>query len=734
MIKYTEDNKRVVIAEDSATQAEKLKFSLQNLGLEVFHGINGREAGELIKEVDPVMIISDVMMPEMDGYELVKLVRSKKEFDHIPFILLTTLSDLNDVLQGLEYGADSYIMKPFNEHYLLSRLNQVMENRNLISDRGPFDSINFEHLDKEYNICSSAPQILNLLFSSYESAIYRNIEMEERENEMLELNRTLTKDVEHRKRDLNTELQQIIKAEKSLKKSEAKFKGLIDYSHLGIYMTTLDGKITLSNNAFCSLLGYKEESLSQISFQELFVDPQEGTRLIENVVKENKITEYETRLITKEKEFIDVLVNANIVGKYVSGMVLDITERKRAEEQMKITREELVKAKEKAEASEKLKNSFIANMSNEILAPLNSLIGFTKLIEAEELSSENMLEYTDQINLSGNNLINIIENVIDIAKVESGELVLKKGDCYVNRMLLDLYSLMKEKLIEMDKSSLGIFVKRENKDPDFTMFTEPYRLKRILVNLLNNAVKYTEEGEIGFGYKLLKKESVDESEKIQFFVRDTGRGMQKDKMKSLFDRFNQDELSFVKDSEGAGLGLPLARAYVEMLGGEIWCESTPGKGSTFYFTLEFQQLENSPKAVKKQSVQKAHNDKEGIKVLIAEDNGSNYYLLEAMLGETGAKLIWAKNGKEAVEYLARDKTVDLVLMDLQMPVMSGQEAVKEIRKTNKTLPIIAQTAFAREEDRAEIIAIGCTSVLIKPIIRVDLLNEIGRLFDQNIKP
>jgi signal transduction histidine kinase len=230
-------------------------------------------------------------------------------------------------------------------------------------------------------------------------------------------------------------------------------------------------------------------------------------------------------------------------------------------------------------------------MSNEILTPMNTLIGFSELLSNPDLPVQKLTEYTNQINESGNYLINTIDNIIDIAKIESGEVRINLTECKINQMLLGLYDVYDREIREKEKEHVHLYLKRDTKDKDFALMSEPYRLKRILANLLSNAIKFTESGSIEFGYSIIDEPDKVARRSIQFFVKDTGKGIPEEKLNLVFDRFRSYSDSYTKPFEGAGLGLPVSKAYVELLGGRMWYKSEVNKGSEFYFTLPYQPVE-----------------------------------------------------------------------------------------------------------------------------------------------
>jgi len=355
-------------------------------------------------------------------------------------------------------------------------------------------------------------------------------------------------------------------------------------------------------------------------------------------------------------------------------------------------------------------------------------MGFSDLLGDPDLPNDKLLYFSEQINTSSNNLVNLIDNIIDIAKVESGGVSIKLSECKINDLLLDLYAYFDNEIKEKGKDKVYLKLRRASKNKDFAILSEPYRLRRILSNILKNAVNYTDSGEIEFGYSIQNGKSdektTSQGQMLQFFVRDKGKGISKEKLDLIFDRFRQSEDSYTKQFEGAGLSLPISRAYVELLGGEMWCESVEGEGSEFYFTVPCKIVKGKPGTPDTVTITKANL--ENINILVAEDVESNYRFIESVLKRSKARLIWSKNGKEALEKFKEDKSIDLILMDMRMPLMSGFEATKEIRKINKEIPIIAQTAFTGTEDKELFLDTGCNDYISKPIDKDLLIKVVGK--------
>ncbi|MCK4430453.1 MAG: response regulator, partial [Candidatus Aminicenantes bacterium] len=375
------NNNLIIIAEDSLTQAERLKHMLEGFGYEVLHGIDGREALALVREVKPLMVISDILMPEMDGYEMCQRIKKDEKLWNIPVILLTSLSDTTDVIKGMECGADGYVMKPYKEQYLLSRINHVLENKHLLLGKKPERGLDIFFAGRNYKIRSNPLQILNLLLSTYDSAVQKNLELAEEEKELILMNRTLQQKVEERKKELKAQLAQRIEAEKILKKSEEKYRELVDNALMGVFILDTRGNILFANEALKSMLEYESvEELLSVKSQVFFKDPEDRNVLISQLRETGKVNEFEVEFITKTGKTKQVILSTCLEENILSGMILDITDRKLAEERLKEYQNELINAKEKAEQSERLKTAFLANMSNEILTPMNTLIGFSELL------------------------------------------------------------------------------------------------------------------------------------------------------------------------------------------------------------------------------------------------------------------------------------------------------------------------------------------------------------------
>ncbi len=385
---------------------------------------------------------------------------------------------------------------------------------------------------------------------------------------------------------------------------------------------------------------------------------------------------------------------------------------------------ELVKAKLKAEEGDRLKSSFLANLSHEIRTPMNAINGFTDLIINTKLSNEEQLEYLKVIEKSGKNLVSIIDDLIEMSKIDSNQIAPNYTNVNIESCISELYETIK---VTIPKTkNIDFFIIQNDKPADFNIVTDEVKLKQVIVNLVTNAIKFTSEGHVAFGYKI-----DDKKKKIIFTIKDTGPGIDKNNHQHIFDRFKRVENDASIKAGGLGLGLAISKAYVEMMGGMISLESKVEKGSTFSFSipLKYNEIHNitvQPVKIKSDS----SHDEKAITILIAEDDNINFMLFKKVIQSKEFTIIRAENGLEAVEISLNNPDINLVLMDIKMPIMNGFEALEKIKMIRPELIIIAQTAYASREDEERIYKAGFYGYLTKPINREKLFEAI----DDALKP
>jgi len=352
---------------------------------------------------------------------------------------------------------------------------------------------------------------------------------------------------------------------------------------------------------------------------------------------------------------------------------------------------------------------------------MNGIIGFANLLRDPGLPEDKKDLFLKHIDHSSNQLLNIIDDIIDISKIESGQLKISNKPVRINEILDEIYSSFfhrirgdapGEKLVDYK-------LRKGNESNDFTIVTDDFRLSQIFNNLIGNAIKFTKEGHITFGYELKNNRHVE------FFVSDSGIGIPNNKQKIIFDRFGQVNQERSLQASGTGLGLPISKSLVDLMGGEMWVESAMGKGSTFYFTLPLvlkEPVEESRILISNKTYNWSNKN-----ILVAEDEELNWLFVREMLRQTGATIHRARNGREVVSQ-AKKLVPDAILMDIKMPELSGIEAARLIRKFNRSVPIIAQTAYVMAEEKEESLRSGCNHFVTKPLDRTTIMELIDSYF------
>lgn len=428
----------------------------------------------------------------------------------------------------------------------------------------------------------------------------------------------------------------------------------------------------------------------------------------ENTVKQ-KLREIEHQNVKLE--------NAN---QLVSKMYDELEEINR---NLSKTNKELKKAKEKSDESDRLKSAFLANMSHEIRTPLNAILGFSSILSDPSTTKEEQEQYIRIISSNGEQLIRIIDDIMDLSKIEAGQLNIINEMFSANEMINDIVnSFRNNNTNDLVRIKISPFAE----EYQLMLLSDQFRFKQIMDNLVSNAIKFTNMGEVEIGFTL------DNADEVTFYVKDTGIGIEKKYLKNIFDRFWKVEEQGNKLYSGTGLGLAISKKLCEMLGGRIWLKSEPGKGSTFYFTLpDFTLKEDTIK----ESVHSANNvkyDWKGYTIIVAEDESSNLQLLTKILKSLNTNVIGFNSGKEIVDYVKKhpDKTVDLILMDIKMPGMDGYTAARLIRNINPNIPIVAQTAYAMVDDVARMKDSDFDDIIAKPVKTGLLIEKISKLIKQ----
>jgi PAS domain S-box-containing protein len=405
------------------------------------------------------------------------------------------------------------------------------------------------------------------------------------------------------------------------------------------------------------------------------------------------------------------IYDANGLPESMILIVKNITERKEAERKLR-------EAKEKAEESDRLKTAFLSNMSHEIRTPMNAIVGFSDLLSDPGLSEEEQKEFIEQINHGADNLMHLIDDIIDIAKIESGQITIHNAACVINEVFREVYMLFSQNIKRLGKDEVEIRINWEWPEERLVLLTDQFRLKQVLSNLVGNAIKFTDKGYVVIGIR-------DAREGVMFYVKDTGIGIKEEKQRVIFDRFMQGHETKTRLYGGTGLGLAISKSIIELMGGEIKLESVSGKGSIFSFILPADVVTDGNGKSDTDNVggTQIWNDKT---ILVAEDDHSNFFLIKEALKRTGAQIIWSQNGEETIRLFRENPNLDLVMMDVQMPIMDGYHCAGIIKKERPELPVIAQTAYAMAGERQISRKAGCDDYISKPIKIKELIMVISK--------
>ena len=650
---------KILLVDDLPENLFALEVILSNENYLCVKANSGNEALKiLLHQQDFAIILIDVQMPMMDGFETVELIRQIEKLKHVPIIFLTaSMDNSQQIFKGYQAGAVDYMIKPLS------------------------------------------PEILKAKVAVF-------VDLHTKNQELLIQAEQLKK--------LNTELiDQKLRSEYSL--------SLIEASHDPLFAISTEGKITDMNNASVKVTGITRPKLIGTDFFDYFTEPQMAREVYQKVFENGFIADSPLILRHKNGKLIHVLFNGSVY-KDDKGNVLGAAIVARDVTNQKIIETELIEAKVFAENSTiiaenavKAKQQFLSNMSHEIRTPMNAIIGFTKVVLRTDITDKQK-EYLNAIKISGDALIVLINDILDLAKVDAGKMTFEKTPFKMKSSIAAMLHLFETKIQE---KNLKLVKEYDSKIPD-VLVGDPIRLHQIILNLVSNAVKFTSKGKITVSVDLLHED--DDKVILKFAVTDTGIGISEEKIGTIFENFQQATSETSRLYGGTGLGLAIVKQLIEPQNGTIRVNSTIHKGSTFSFTLPFQKTNSDVEL--ENELTEIDSEMKNIKVLVVEDIALNQLLMKTLLDDFGFELDIAENGKIAIEKL-QEKDFDIILMDLQMPEMNGFEATKYIRNTmHSTIPIIALTADVTTVDVDKCKAVGMNDYIAKPVDETELYNKI----------
>jgi PAS domain S-box-containing protein len=683
----------ILVVEDSPIQAEILRRTLTQYGYTVNIAHHGAHALEIVHERPPTLILSDIAMPVMDGYAMCQALKSDPVFQDIPIILLTALSDPEDIIRGLNAKADNYLTKPYNDDMLLTRIEHLLANHELRKDAKIQFGVEIFFAGKKHLIDSDRRQILDLLISTFEDAVQQN--------------------------------RQLVQRTQALQASEERYRALLENTFSGFFRATSDGRFLEVNPALVRMLGYEtKEELLQVEIPTaLYGSPGAYEAFRTRLLAQGAVRDYSGCLRRKDGSEIIVEANVRVVRDpqgavlYCEGFVNDITERKQVEIALQ-------QAKDAAEAANQAKSQFLANMSHDIRTPMNGIIGMAELALDTELTVEQR-EYLNVVKGSADSLLRLLNDILDFAKIEARKLDLEP---MAFRLRDSLGSTMKTLAVRAHTKGLELACRIAPGVPD-ALVGDAARLRQILVNLVGNAIKFTERGEVVVEVEGMPSEvalggaSPNDLERLHFSVRDTGVGIPVEKQKAIFEPFMQADSTTTRRFGGTGLGLAISSQLVTLMGGRIWVTSQPGQGSTFHFTVGFSRQHTQGIDMSPPELSQLQNSS----VLIVDDNATNRSILVEMLAQWHCRPVAVASAEAAQELLVKalqaGTTFGLTLIDSQMPGMDGFALVEWLARhplpTGAVIMMLTPSVPHGHSARGH--ASGIAAYVTKPITESSLL-------------
>ncbi|MBK8807731.1 MAG: response regulator [Bacteroidales bacterium] len=496
--------------------------------------------------------------------------------------------------------------------------------------------------------------------------------------------------------------------------NELRFKAITENAMTGIGLLNTDGQFTFINQELTKLFGYTEQEFFTLTIKNLLAGNHEPI-VFQESLRNGFANTSDTKFRCKDNTIIFADISYKLIKldntQNVLCIIRDVTNKV-------ITERELISAKEQAETSDKLKTSFLQNMSHEIRTPMNGILGFSELLKNQNLSQEKRNSYTEIVINSSKQLLAIVTNVLTISSLETKQEKINIETFSINSILDQIVSIFR---VQASKNNVSLKTLKFLNDDLSYIYSDKSKLIQIITNLTSNALKFTKDGKIEIGYVL---ENYDDST-LTFFVKDTGIGIPEKARKIIFERFRQADDSICHNYGGTGLGLSICKGFAELLGGKIWVESVENEGSSFYFTIPF---------LSKNDIQfssynlNANNENCKCKIIVAEDEEFVFLYIEELLSILNLRILHAKNGLEAVELARNNPDVKLILMDIKMPVMDGFTAAKVIKEFNSSVQIVAQTAYALNNEVNEFKK-HFDNYLTKPIKGNELLKIVNSILD-----
>ncbi len=503
----------------------------------------------------------------------------------------------------------------------------------------------------------------------------------------------------------------LISAREKADENEYKFRTLFEQASDGVLICDKNGNYLEVNESSCNMLGYSKNELLKLNIKDVFLkENSESFPINISEMESGNVVIAEGMLIRKDGSVFPVEISGSMPqDRRMQVIFRDVTERKRLEK-------ELVEAKEKAEENDRLKTAFMHNISHEIRTPLNAIMGFADLLPEYFYDKENLKRYSEIISQRGTDLMEFIDDILHVAKIESGQLSINQEEFNLGTFFSELNSFYGAYKLKQNKKDVKFNIRVAPELKDLNVEADHKKLKQILLSLVGNAFKFTAIGWVEIGCQL------SEPGALTFYVSDTGIGIAREMHSVIFNRFMQVNKNTSQVYGGCGLGLTIALGLLQILDGKIWLDSEIGKGSTFYFTIPFKPVFRQID-LQAEQLSEIKDENINMSILIVEDDYYNSEYLKEVLADTGFSIKHASSGRKAIE-ICSSQSVDLVLMDVRLPDMTGFEAIFQIRKIKPKQNIIAQTAYVLNDEKEKALEAGCINYISKPIKRDQLLSMI----------